>query len=85
MRDDSEEMLEFPLVHHASVRTPVRRFGCGGSKSALCCSEASICLFSSISVISPLVWYHPRNWNHAIPGTTLFVMMRFLGAFTLFL
>lgn len=22
MRDDSEEMLEFPLVHHASVRTP---------------------------------------------------------------
>ena len=21
MRDDSEEMLEFPFVHHASVRT----------------------------------------------------------------
>lgn len=27
MRNDSEEMLEFPLVHHASVRTsrPSRR------------------------------------------------------------
>ena len=27
MRDDSEEILEFPLVHHASVRAPRLPFG----------------------------------------------------------
>ena len=64
---------------------PVRRFGCGGSKSALCCSDASICLFSSISVISPLVRYHPCNGYHAIPRTALFVMMLFLSTLALFL
>ena len=63
---------------------PVCRLDCGGSKSALCCSDASICLFSSISVISPLVRYHPCNGYHAIPRTALFVMMLFLSTLALF-
>lgn len=63
---------------------PVCRLDCGGSKSALCCSETSICLFSSAAVINPLVRYHPRNGNHAIPRTTLFVMMLFLSTLALF-
>src|SRR5699024_9058954 len=64
---------------------PVRRLGCGRSNSALCCSEISICLFSSAAVISPLFRYHPRNGYHAIPRTALFVMMLFLSTFALFL